>query len=118
MAKGWHIGAASSFSVAAAINPSGDGACCRVGGFGWVADWWGTDILQHCDSLHSVTGGTKLATTTPAKEEAKADSAAPAAPVRDETQAAAAAALGEKEVEPVGQEYIEEIKNEEGQSNN
>ena len=64
---------------------------------------------------HPVTGGTKLATTTPAKEEAKSDSA-PAAPVRDETQAAAAAALGEKEVEPVGQEYIEEIKNEEGQS--
>ncbi|XP_037080189.1 zinc finger RNA-binding protein-like [Pollicipes pollicipes] len=55
-------------------------------------------------------GGTKLTTTstgTAAKEE-KPEAA------RDDTQAVAAAALGEKEVEPVGQEYIEEIKNEEG----
>ncbi|XP_043190869.1 zinc finger RNA-binding protein-like isoform X2 [Amphibalanus amphitrite] len=79
-------------------------------------------------------GGTKLTTTTPTasaaaagtavKEEPKEAAAAAAAPAaataaapavaRDDTVAVAAAALGEKEVEPVGQEYIEEIKNEEG----
>lgn len=54
------------------------------------------------------SGGTKLQTSSGVAKEEKTEAA------RDDPQAAAAAALGEKEVEPVGQEYIEEIKNEEG----